>query len=170
MTISIETERLFLRELRIEDATEVYLGWFKDATATRYICTAVVTKELTDLRRYVLERAGREDVLFLGIFEKVSGLHIGNIKYEPVDTVAGFAIMGILIGDPAYRGMGVTPEVLKVSAAWLKAHRGIRQIVLRVLAEHTAAVRAYERVGFVVEDTPHIATPYPGSMTMVWHL
>ena len=170
MTVEIDTERFHLRELGVDDATERYLGWFGDSAAVKYISAAAATEQRSDLQEYVRRRMVRDDVLFLGIFDRETGLHVGNIKYEPVSTSDGYAIMGVLIGEPEYRGRGVTPEVLLASAIWLKEHRRIRQIVLGVHAENTAAIRAYERVGFVVEETPHVQGPHPDSLTMVWHL
>jgi RimJ/RimL family protein N-acetyltransferase len=167
MPVTIDTGRFHLRELREDDATERYLGWLGDAAAMKYITAAAVTKELSDLRLYIRARIGRDDVLFLGIFEKSSGAHIGNIKYEPVDSAKGFAIMGILIGDPQYRGKGVAPEVLKASARWLRAERAITQIVLGVSHDNAAAIRAYQQAGFVIEGSPFIPGPRSGYATMV---
>ena len=166
----ISTAQFLLRELTEEDATQRYLEWLSNPESGKFIVTAVAAQKLSDLRQYVRERAGRDDILFLGIFEKVFGLHIGNIKYEPVNSDLGYAIMGILIGDPAYRGKDVAAEVLKASAQWLKVHRNIRQILLGVSKDNVAAVRAYEKVGFIAADMPHILKPMPMAITMVWHL
>lgn len=167
---SIDTPRFHLRPLREDDVTERYLEWFEDATARKHITAAAQTNTLDDLRAYIAARRGRADVLFLGIFGRTSGLHIGNIKYEPVDDRARFAVMGILIGDPAYRGTGAGPEVIAASAWWLEANRGIHEIVLGVHRNNDAAIRAYERVGFVVAGTPHLPLPAKGTATMVWRL
>lgn len=167
---NIITDRFLLRELVEENATERYLSWFSDYEARKFISAASNTKSLSDLRQYILERIGRKDILFLGIFEKQSGLHIGNIKYEPIDTELGYAIMGILIGDPAFRGKGVTPEVLKASVQWLKLHRNIKQIVLGVSKDNPGAIRSYEKTGFLIADTPYIQKRIPGTITMLWRL
>ena len=53
--------------------------------------------------------------LFLGVFEKVTNKHIGNIKYDPIDSESKVAVMRILIGDPEWRGRGVAEEVLSAS-------------------------------------------------------
>lgn len=170
MKVEISSERFLLRELVEEDVTERYLGWLRDVDAKKHITAAAHTEGLSDLMQYVRDRIGRDDILFLGIFEKTNGLHIGNIKYEPVNSALGYAIMGILIGDPAYRGKGVATEALNASALWLKGHRNIRQILLGVSKDNPAAVRSYEKTGFVVADTPHIQKPVPGIITMVWSL
>jgi len=170
VAVAITTGRFLLRELTEGDVTQRYLGWLGDPESGKFIATATSVQNLSDLRQYVRERAGRHDILFLGIFEKASGLHIGNIKYEPVDSALGYAVMGMLIGDPAYRSKGVAAEVLISSAGWLKEHRNIRQIVLGVSKDNLAAVKAYEKVGFVVANTSHIPKPMAGAITMVWRL
>ncbi len=170
MGIEIPTPRFLLRELTVEDATNRYLAWFRDPQAAQYITAAADTKALADLRHYLHERVDRDDVLFLGIFDRQTSLHIGNVKYEPVNSREGYAVMGILIGDAAWRGRGVAGEVLEVSGMWLRQHRGISQIVLGVSASHAHAIRTYESAGFVIELTPHIPAPHPETLTMVWRL
>jgi len=104
--VEIRTERFLLRELTEGDVTQRYLDWLSDPESGRFIAAAATVRKLSDLRQYVRERTGQSNILFLGIFEKASGLHIGNIKYEPVNSDSGCAIMGMLIGDPAYRNKG----------------------------------------------------------------
>jgi len=167
---TLATDRFVLRELTPADATPTYLGWFDNATTARYITSAARMQELSALREYISARRGRDDVWFLGIFDGETGAHIGNIKYEPVDTRLGYAVMGILIGAAEARGRGVTGEVLRATGAWLKAHRGIREIVLGVDDDNTAAIRAYTKVGFVMGPTPHIPLTTNGVSTMIWTL
>ncbi len=170
MGAEIQSERFLLREIGEADVTERYLDWLGDPEATKYIATAAKTKNLSDLRQYVCDRISRPDVMFLGVFDRENGLHVGNIKFEPLDSRAGYAVVGVLIGDPAYRGKGVTSEVLRSSSDWLKEHRGIRQLALGVNAENRGAIRAYEKSGFVAAETEHIPNPAQGSITMVLDL
>ncbi len=129
--------------------------------------SATTETTFADLRQYVLERVDREDVLFLGIFEKVTGVHIGNIKYEPVDSELRYAVMGIMVGQTEWRGKGVAAEVIEASARWLQSSRGIEEIVLGVARSHEAAIRAYEATGFKVESTNRIAVDLQTNLTMV---
>ena len=117
-----------LRDLGPSDVTERYLEWLGEPEAQKNI--TATTASLSALMQYVVERTGRTDVLFLGIFDALNGVHIGNIKYEPVNSALGYAIVGVLIGDVAYRGRGVATEVLRASTAWLKANRQIHQFLL----------------------------------------
>lgn len=166
--LRIETSRFFLRPLEPADATERYASWFLDAEVKRYIAGAQVTPTVGDLRRYIEARAGKADVLFLGVFTKDGGTHIGNIKFEPVDRAASRAVLGIMIGDASWRGRGAALEVIVDVNAWLAKNWGIREIVLGVERAHAAAVRAYEKAGFVItgEVETHLG---PGKVvSMAW--
>lgn len=152
--ILLGTDRFTLRPLQIEDANERYLSWFSDSGASR-IAAQKTTRSLADLQGYIADRIGRPDVVFLGIFERATQRHIGNIKFEPVDRQGGYAVFGILIGDAAFRGKGVAAEVIAATGLWLKG-QGVREIVLGVDIDNASAIRAYEKAGFHVGETPHI--------------
>jgi len=144
----LQTQRFELRPLTPEDATNCYLSWLANENARRYIIAARKQPTLDDLRAYIESRCDRPDALFLGIFERASGRHIGNLKFEPIDETSRTAEMGILIGESDWRGQGVAREVITASAWWLRKHRGIQQILLGVEQDNLAALAAYRRTGF----------------------
>jgi RimJ/RimL family protein N-acetyltransferase len=78
--------------------------------------------------------------------------------------------MGVLIGDPAWRGRGATTEVLDASIAWLACRRGIREVVLGVERDHRAAIRAYEKAGFRIETTDRINVDPRSQLAMVRYI
>lgn len=170
VSVTLDTPRFLLRDLVESDASARYLSWFSNEGARTYIESAAHTKELDDLRRFIRDRVGRDDVLFLGIFDKTTGDHIGNVKFEPVDTRKAYAVMGMLIGESAYRGKGVAAEVLAAIGEWLKRYRGINEIVLEVHPDNTAAIRAYEKAGYRVSATPHLPLAPPHTVKMVCSL
>jgi ribosomal-protein-alanine N-acetyltransferase len=166
--VVIETDRFFLRELTVDDVSARYLGWLGDSVAKQWISTAASMRRLSDLREYVQQRVGREDVLFFGIFSKADGLHIGNIKYEPISKSEGWAEMGVLIGDPDFRGKRVFAEVLSASAGWLKVSMQIERIRLGVEIENLPALTAYRNAGFIVEPASE-PPKASGILRMVLH-
>ena len=107
---------------------------------------------IESLKAYVLQRAGRPDIYFFGIFEKNQGLHIGNIKYEPVLPNLATATMGVLIGDSNFRGVGVFNEVFIASARWLNKECGIKSINLGVDLQNYSALKSYQKAGFKIEQ------------------
>lgn len=163
----IETTRFLLRPLTTEDATPGYLAWLRAADTRRYVLSATQAESLNDLRRYIAERMNRDDVLFLGIFVRSTGHHIGNIKYEPIDSREGSAELGILIGDPAFRGKGVASEVIRASGRWLLAQRGVSRVLLGVDLTNVAAISAYEKAGFIPVTPGSDPREQPGIVRMV---
>ena len=163
----ILTERFLLRPLTVEDATDTYLAWLSDERS-EFISTAHQVQRLDDLRAYIASKAEQSDVLFLGIFSLAHGNHIGNVKFEPIDSEQGYAIMGILIGDMESRGQGVAGEVIVACGKSLKAKRNIHQMILGVEKVNIPAVRAYEKIGFTVFDTPYLPNTNPEIITMRW--
>lgn len=165
----LRTARFLLRDLRESDVGPRYRSWFHDDTVSQFIVSSSEMKDEARLREYVRERSGRSDVLFLGIFAKPNALHIGNIKFEPVDADCGFAVMGLMVGDPEWRGRGVAGEVLSETGRWLRNNRAIREIVLGVEENNLPAIRAYQKIGFERQETPHVVAK-DGCLTMVWRL
>ncbi len=147
--VSISTERFFIRELCVADVTSRYMSWLSDSIVQEWINTASDVQRIEDLKNYVSKRIGRTDVLFLGIFDKISGLHIGNIKYEPILSDQRTAVMGVLIGDPDFRGKKVFSEVFIATAVWLKNVYQINRIYLGVEKTNIVAIKAYQNTGFV---------------------
>ena len=171
--VHLETDRFVLRELNTGDATPRYLSWLQNVDIQKWIQTAEGTTKLNDLKKYVEIRMFREEVLFLGIFEKRSLQHIGNIKYEPIDKQHGTAVMGVLIGDADYRGKKVFEEVFQVSTQWIKNHMNVNTIYLGVEEENHSAIRAYRHAGFsevTICDKSDVKRNAPSVIRMVLYV
>lgn len=168
--MEITSARFLMRPLTTGDVSPQYCKWLSDSVTSRYIETASSTCALAELERYVAERIGRSDVLFLGIFVRETGQHIGNIKYEPIDLREKYAVMGILIGEPTWRGKGVGPEVINRTAKWLKSEMGLDEIVLGVENENVQGIRAYENCGFEIALTTRVTVDSHKAITMVLNL
>lgn len=165
----IDTPRFTLRPLTVVDISTRYLSWLSDERVLRFINGATGDNHLDELKSYVAQREGRDDVVFFGIFTH-AGEHIGNIKYEPVDAERGAAVMGILVGEVAWRGRGVAGEVIHASAMWLRNNRGIRVIALGVDRNNLAGIRAYEKLGFTEEAHPLVPVDMTIACPMVLYL
>ncbi len=59
-----------------------------------------------------------------------------------------YAYLGFMYVKPEYRGKGVNQKVLDALLNWAK-ERGLTEVRLEVYSENSAAVRAYEKAGFV---------------------
>ena len=169
----IETKRFLVRTLQPEDATERYLAWFSDPEVVRFIAAAKQTQTINTLRRFIAEQLNSTTSELLGIFVRSDRpLHIGNIKFEPIDDVRAAATVGVLIGETAWRGKGVFAEVFAATASLICRERGIRHFWLGVDNENQAALAGYRKAGFVqAEPTPDlIPKPRAGCTYMRYSL
>ena len=79
--------------------------------------------------------------------------------------------MGILIGEPAWRGKGAAKEVLIKSAKYIKSNFGIRKIYLGVHEDNFPAFLAYKKAGFKnIGRWEDKRRPRKGQKIMVWNL
>lgn len=145
----IKTERFDLRDLTEMDASIEYLSWLSDPNTKRFISAAKKTQNLAELKNFIRERTDSDFVRFFGIFERATNKHIGNIKYEPIDTKLRYAIMGVLIGDPLFRGVGVFGEVYPATSRYIRDTYNLSNIFLGVDYHNSAAIKSYEKVGFL---------------------
>lgn len=137
-----------LRPLQEDDASDRYASWLNDPVVNRYLETRSVTvKELKD---YIRAKREAADVLFLGIFSRDTGQHIGNVKLEPIDWEKKTAMVGLLIGDKEYWGKGVGTEVTNLITDLAFTKLGLNEVTLGVIPENMPAIRVYEKCGFTV--------------------
>ena len=151
--IRIQTERFTLRPLKLSDASPQYLSWMSDRKVAKFILGAEGTQSVAALEAYIQKKTSKADCLFLGIFETVTGEHVGNLKFEPINLVLKSAEMGILIGSEKWRGRGVGPEVILGAGSWLRHNLLLEVMTLGVSSENEAAIYAYKKIGFIEYDS-----------------
>jgi RimJ/RimL family protein N-acetyltransferase len=76
---------------------------------------------------------------------------IGFVVLHGIKWPGGSALLAMGIGEPTYRGKGYGSEALRLILRYGFMELGLHRVGLTVLAYNTAAIRAYERVGFVRE-------------------
>ncbi|MDA0271497.1 MAG: GNAT family protein [Chloroflexi bacterium] len=98
-------------------------------------------------------RVSWEDGVWLAI-EAIDGpqpILIGAVELRDLSAEARRGDVGILIGDPAYRGGGYGTEAMRLLCRIAFQEMDLQRIELNTSEFNTRAVRSYEKVGFVVE-------------------
>ncbi|MGH6661893.1 MAG: GNAT family N-acetyltransferase [Rhodospirillales bacterium] len=147
----IEGRRLRLRNVRIEDATDIYAAWMNDPEVVRYTESRFTRHTLVSLRRFIETVIARPNALFLAIIVKPDGRHIGNIKLDAIDSQHGTAEVGIIIGDKNYWGRGYGSEAIDLLASYAFGALGLRKLTAGIYVNNADSIRSFERAGFVVE-------------------
>ena len=144
-TLSFEGDRVIVRTMEKQDATERYASWINDPEVNRYLGTKSTTiKELHD---YIAHWNNQPDALFFGIFLK-DNTHIGTIKLEPIEMKKKTVMIAIMVGDKESWGKGYGGEAMRILMNWCFEELDMEEITLGVVATHTQAIRAYEKLGF----------------------
>ena len=89
-----------------------------------------------------------EDDEIVGSVIEVDGRLVGWIQWcEQVDPMYRHAGIDLYV-DPTTHGRGVGTDSVRTLARHLLADRGHHRLVIDPAADNTAAIRAYEKVGF----------------------
>lgn len=157
----IEGEKIYLKILEEENATNEYCAWLNDYEVNKYLETREAT--IADLKKYIKGKLESENCLFFGIFYKENNKHIGNLKLQLAGE--GKTVdYGIIIGDKDYWGRGIGTEatrlVIDFSFNFLKAD----SIELSVLADNQAAIKVYEKAGFRIKERKIKAVNHGGKL------
>jgi RimJ/RimL family protein N-acetyltransferase len=153
VTAFIEGERCSLRPLTREDVDRGWADWFNDPEVTRHMVRGVFPihhEEQVAFYEHVAD--GSQTDLVLGIVTP-DGTHVGTTGLHRIDWVNRNAEFGIVIGDEQARGQGIGTEATRLICAHGFSHLNLHRIWLGVHADHAAAIRSYEKVGFRVEGT-----------------
>ena len=143
--------QIYLRPLEHEDLNENYLRWLNDPQVNRYMESGIFPYTKTELERFYGQSVGSQNQVILAIIDKQTNQHIGNVKLGPINWIHRKATFGILIGDKQFWGKGIGSEATRLMVEYGFQRLNLRRIDLGVYAEHQAAVRIYEKLGFKVE-------------------
>jgi ribosomal-protein-alanine N-acetyltransferase len=147
----ISGRQIYLMPLERSHLNEKYLGWLNDADTSRYLESGIFPNTMKELEQFYDQTAGSRDQVMLAVAEAETGEHIGNVKLGPINWTHRKATFGILIGEKRFWGRGIGTEATRLMIEYGFFRLNLRRIELGVNAEHDAAVRVYEKVGFKVE-------------------
>ncbi len=149
--LKIQTARLCLRKLVPEDS-EPLLRWLKSLSASPMGVFDPALPESFPLETFVFDPGGTFSLQYAITILGTSKL-IGLAGLYHIDGRKGVAEVGIVIGDPAYRGQGLGPETIRRLADIAGKELGLTTLFARVRPRNTRAEKCFEKVGFVTDGT-----------------
>jgi len=139
--------RVSLRELAEEDAPLV-VRWRSDPA----VASELFSERPPSLREHLAWfRALGPDRREFMMVTHPENMPIGTVGLSRIDRRHGHAEFGILVGEPAFRGKGYAMEAAALLLDMAFGPLGLHRVYLHVFPENVAAIRLYERVGFVKE-------------------
>lgn len=116
--IKIESNRLILRELDIEDVSGRYKEWLDDPEVNQFLETRFEEQTIERITGFVEAQRNRLDCFLLGIFVKENLGHIGNIKIGPINKNHRTAHISYFIGEKTSWGLGYATEAVSYVTSW----------------------------------------------------
>ena len=145
----LESERLIYKPLSLAHLSQDYVEWLNKPEVYRYLESGGnYTMEMLNI---FLEEVEKKQILFWGIHTKTNGIHIGNIKIDPISKRHGTGEYGILMGCITEWGKGYAKEASQSIIDFCFNVENLRKITLGVVLDNISAVKMYEILGFTVE-------------------
>ena len=138
--------KVSLRPLERSDAPEL-LPWVNDPAVTSTLLMHRPVN-LQAEEAFIDEMTKSETEVVVGITLKESGKLIGAAGLNPIHFQSRQAQFGIFIGDKDEWGKGYATEATSLLTRYAFETLNLNRVWLHVTEENTAAIRAYEEVGF----------------------
>ncbi|WMI70453.1 GNAT family N-acetyltransferase [Aminobacterium sp. MB27-C1] len=149
ITPILETDRLILRLLKIDDAEEVFKNWSSDSETTKYMewdmhTNINVTKEWLNAEEKLIYN---DKNYTWGLELKKTGALIGSggITYNP--KVKMYEIGYIIMRQ--YWGQGIISEAVEKIIHFAKSQLGINELFAKHAKKNLASRHILEKMGFV---------------------
>ena len=147
----IESERLYLRNVRISDVNDNYFRWLNDPEIVKYTETRFEVNTKENIRQYVQEMTAAINHIFLAICLKDNDNHIGNIKFSNIDWNHKSAFLNILIGENLMWGKGYASEAITLIVKYGFETLGLNKIGPCCYDVNKGAIKSFENAGFTKE-------------------
>jgi len=151
ITPVLQTDRLFLRPLKLEDAEHIFKSWSSDPETVKYMQWDVHTN-IKDTEEWLIaeEKAIDSDENYTwGFVLKDTGSLIGSGGFIYNKMVKMFEIGYIIMRQ--YWGQGITSEAVKRIIAFAKDELGIKALYGKHAKDNPASGRVLQKQGFVYQ-------------------
>jgi [ribosomal protein S5]-alanine N-acetyltransferase len=149
--LRIDTDKSVLRPLTEDDLSERYLGWLNDVEVNRFSSRRNRTFTFDDMTENLCQATASWDRLLLGLFERGSCVHIGNVQFQWVDRESGVADISNLLGERSRWGSGVVVDADKHLIHFAFQCLEARKIVMGNIAPHRASTFKSTSLGAQLE-------------------
>ena len=140
-------KRIVLRPIELEHLPN-YVRWFADTDVLAYFGPYLPMNQAQEQAWYERQNNDPTTVNFAA---ELDGQHIGGGGLFRLGDRNQSAEVGLLIGEKSLWNQGLGQDILTTLVDYGFGYLNLHRIFLRVFAENTRAIRAYEKVGFVHE-------------------
>ena len=148
-TDRIEAGPVYLRPITMEDTGNIIRWRNAEHVRRNFFDRRPFTVE--GHRQWMETRVATGEVVQFILCESDGDRPVGSVYFRDVDRKQRRAEYGIFIGERDAVGKGYGTLAARAAVNYAGEKMNLRKLVLRVFADNTAAVRSYEKAGFVQE-------------------
>lgn len=125
--------------------------WYADPEIARLARYQQAPMRPDEIDRFFAARVVGPDALAMAVHERATNRLVGTCAFSQLDGDNGSALYHITIGESDAWGRGYGTEATRLMIDHAFGTLGLHRIALFVFEFNERAIRAYRRVGFVVE-------------------
>ncbi len=139
----LESERIYLREVRLEDLTQDYCDWLNDPEVNRYLEIRFEIQTIDRIRAYW--EAHKNEHWFAICLN--DGCHIGNIKLGPINWFHRRGEVSLVL-KKEYWGKGFGSEAISLISKYAFTVLNLRKLTAGIYDSNKGSKYAFENAGF----------------------
>lgn len=143
-------ERIYLRHLTEEDASEDYVRWMNDPDINQYLESRFYAHTIESTKAFIRSVTNDNNYQF-GVFVKEDNKHMGNIKVGGINHYHKFADIGFLIGEKDYWGKGIATEAIGLATNFAFNVLKLHKLWGGAYSPNVGSVKAFMKNGYEQE-------------------
>lgn len=144
-------DKIILRSVTINDATDEYVSWLNDKEVTQVLATITYPYTMEMLHDYISSILRDDRNCMFMILDKATEQAVGTIKISNIEKVNGTCNLGIMIGNRNFWGGGFGKEALRMTIDYAFNVLKIRKICDSIHSNNPRALATDLKIGFSVE-------------------
>lgn len=148
----IETPRLVLRDIQINDISNEYLTWLNDPDVTRYLEIRHVPQTEKIVREYIESKLENTfSTKHFGVYDNGGKRLVGTVTLPNINLYHSFADISFVIGHKEARHKGYATEAVHAVVHYMFSECGLYKLWAGYYDGNIASARVLEKNGFKVE-------------------
>ncbi len=140
---------IYLRPLQLEDSDFIARG--ENNPKVRETLFLFLPNYPALTKEKISQQINSRETIIFTIVEKASDIPVGQTAFFRIDWVSRAAIFYLAILDPAFWGKGYGTETTQLMVDYAFETLNLNRIQLHVFADNVAAIKIYQKVGFIKE-------------------
>lgn len=148
MKAELKTERLYLREMTLDDAQALFCIW-SDPDVTKFMNVEAFKTEAQaiDMIKLLTSLSAEKKALRFTMIETGTNTVIGSCGYNEIDWEVGSAEIGYEL-DQSYWGKGYGTEAITALIHYAFDHLQLKRMVAKVEPANAGSIKILEKLHF----------------------